>query len=308
MQVRSEDFTHPTALLEVDVGIDWSRASVSRDADPVLIGRLIEQQSLAYQSMGGWKPQAGSDYDGVLRDLLNRLHEKSYLTASAALRKLLTFPKLDDDQFYALDIPDLDPCWRVYPITDNPTFPPLWRVQAYRTLLPDQLYSQIREWKRWKEQVLGAEQDDYLRELHVYETSDLMRYHWTILRENVIASRDRAYDWAMKPNLTEICERILRLPEPAVVDARIDPGDEGPTNRDEFNERYQASFASLSVLLDLTRSWNSEVPEDWKVEYECGYDLTIESFRDKCRDPWLHEFLDWADRCAEQGFVLFLDY
>jgi hypothetical protein len=108
--------------------------------------------------------------------------------------------------------------------------------------------------------------------------------------------------------LAEVRESILRLPEPPVAEARLDPTDEAP-DPSQFEERYRTLFDELKVLLDLTRAWDSRVPGRWKVRYDArSYHLTLDAFRDNALDPWLHKFFQWADRCVERGFALYLDY
>jgi hypothetical protein len=43
-------------------------------------------------------------------------------------------------------------------------------------------------------------------------------------------------------------------------------------------------------------------------DYEENYPLTFEAFKQRARDPWLLEFLHWAQHCAERGFALYLEY
>jgi hypothetical protein len=137
-----------------------------------------------------------------------------------------------------------------------------------------------------------------------------MRYHWSYLRGTAIASLRRTNRWAKKPQVAEVRELILRLPEPIVSKARIDLGDGSAPDRYEFDSRYNAVFDELKVLCELTWAWNRSVPGKWKVRYvgEDCYSLTLEAFRDKARDSWLQDFLRWADRCTEKGFALYLDY
>lgn len=293
------------------MGTDWVRTTVSPDADPVALAELVERQAIAYQSMWGWHSHACSGQDDVRQALHERLHMAAYLAASKALRELLRFPEWDDAGNCPRDIPELSQCMRVYPITYNPIFPPLRRLQAHRTLLPDRLADQIAKWKQWAKQAANGAHDDYLRELHRHETSDFMHDHWSYLLGNATASlhRDEA-SWAgKKPDLVAVRERILRLPEPIVFKARIDPTDKVPDGPDLLEARREGLFDELAALLDLARAWNANAPERWKVPvYEENYSLTFEAFRERARDPWLLDFLQWAEHCAERGFALYLDY
>lgn len=288
------------------MGIDWERMRVKPGTDRALLERLIEQQAVAAQTLWGWNSHA--DTDSVRSGLLEEIHAENYGAASRGLRELLELPEWDDEQQCAKDIPDLDPCWRVYPITYYPIFPPLWRVRAHRTFLPEELGPQLAQWKSWAEGVARGEHDDYLRELHLYETSDWLRYHWSVLRENAVASLNRPTTWAKKPALVEVRELILRLPEPHVHDVRIDPARE-PPERDRFDADYRVAFEQVTRLLELNRAWNDHALLDWRVKYgpEC-YSLTLDAFRAHASDPWLQEFFQWAERCESLGFGLFFDY
>lgn len=290
------------------MGIDWSRVKVKRKKGRAQLSRLIEQQAIAFQSMWGWGCEAYTD--GVWYELCERLHIEVYRGASEALRESFVFPEWDDDRSCATDVPDLVPCLRTYPITRNPIFPPLWCMRANRTFLPDQLGAQLAEWRSWAEQVADGKQDDYIRELHMYVTSDFMRNHWSYLRAIVIKSLTRRANWSKKPALVEVRERILRLPEPTVSKVRIEPTEERPWNVDEFDApQYASLFRDLRTLIELTRAWDSNVPRDFKLRYyEDYYSLTLDEFRNRARDSWLQEFFEWADRCVQHGFGLFLDF
>jgi hypothetical protein len=294
---------------EEHVGTDWARAYIPKTSGSADLEKFVEQQAVAFQSMWGWSSHACSDYDSVRRTLHERLHMTAYRTASDSLRKLLTFPERDDAQGRSTDALELALCWRVYAITYNPTYPPLWRLRANRTFLPHQLPLQVREWRRWAEQAAGGEHDDYLRELHLHETSDFMHYHWSYLHGHATASLNGGDRWEGKPALAEVRERILQLHEPDVINARVDPADENSCDRDILEAHRRALFNDLTDLLNLTRAWSSMAPPEWKVpDYEENYDLTFEAFKERARNPWLLDFLQWAEHCAERGFALYLDY
>lgn len=290
------------------MGVDWARASLPPNADIGLLLDLVERQAVAFQSVWGWTSHACSDLDPVGHALRKRLHFAAYRAASDSLSGLLVFPEWDDARNCSSDDPELSPYWRVHPITYNPIYPPLWRLQAYRTWLPDPLRRQVRQWKQWAEQAARGEHDDYLRDLHLYETSDKMHYHWSYLRGNATASLGEGGDWASRQSLAEVRDGILRLPEPTIFNARIDPTDEGSDGPDRLDARRQGLFDDLAVVIDLTRAWNATVPEPWKVpDYAGDYHRTLDAFKEMARDPWLLDFLQWAEACAERGFALYLD-
>jgi len=286
------------------MGIDWFRVQVKHAANHLELGRLIEQQALAFQSIWTWDSDAWTDQ--VRDDLCQRLHFETYQAASDALRHLLKFPEWNDER---LDVPDLPPCSRVYPITHNPIFPPLWRLRAHRTFLPDQLEAQLPEWKDWAGQVANGGYEEYVRELHLHVTSDLMRHHWSSLRAAAIASLCRTGSWATKPALVVVRESIVRLPEPTVSRVRIEPSEKPSLRQDEFEAQYAAVFEGVKALIELTRAWDSNVRGNKKLRYyEDYYRSTLDEFRHYARDSRLQEFFEWATRCVQRGFGLYLDY
>jgi hypothetical protein len=289
------------------MGVDWFRATVKPGVDRSRLEQLVEQQAVAFQSMYGWNSVACQDADGVRNALLGKLHAGMYRSASDAIRELLDFPGWDRSEGCAEDIPDLIPCCRVNPITNNVTFPPLWRMRAHRTILAERLGDQLAQWQAWAEQVAQGDHDEYIRELHMHVSSDWMKYHWSCLREAATASLSPSGEWAKKPELVEVREQILRLPEPFVFMPRIDP--EETAHEADDNARYEALFAEIRRLIDLTRAWNYNVKKHRAIKYyESCYHMSLDDFRDQARDAWLQDFFLWAERCAASGFALYLDY
>jgi hypothetical protein len=295
------------------MGIDWSRMRPKHGVDSVRLDRLIEQQALSAQAMWGWQTHAGIEADPVGQRVLGRVFLATYRGASSALFNLLDFPGWDDRGGCAVDDPGIDPSWRVLAIHGNPIFPPPWRVEALRTIHPDRLGQQVSAWKTWAEQVQSGQHDHYLRELHLHATSDWLWYHWTYLRRYAADSPERDEDWAKSPELTELRDEIIRFPEPLVWDVRLEPSDDpgpfGGPGRAFDIDSYNATFRDVRSIIELTRRWDSLVPEGRKIGYgEEAYSLSLDQFRDKASDPWLRGFFRWVDRCASSGFGLFLDY
>ncbi len=288
------------------MGVDYSRFRLKPDVDRAVLEPLIERQSLAFQSMWGWNSHACSDVNDVPRALSEALHLETYLAASNRLRTHIELPDWDDERGCSTDRPDLDLCWRVYVIADNPTFPPLWRLRAQRTILPDHLISQLAEWKKWAQEVVAGKHDDYLRRIHIHCTSDFLRYHWGVLRGNATGSQRETADWTERCQIQEIREAILALPEPVVFEAPILPLE---TDSQPDGLASTDVFADARRVLELTIAWNNEVPSNWEVPYRTeDYEFTLDEFKKKGQDDWLSDFFAWADRCAESGFGFFLDY
>lgn len=297
------------------MGIDYSRCSIRPGADRQRLNSLIKQQSVAFQSVSRWQglSQACSDFDDVEGWLMEQLHSETYTIASKALRELLILPEWDEVQGCATDIPDLSPCMHVYPITHNPIIPPLWRMQAYRTILPDQLSAQLSEWKEWTAQVAAGQHTDYVRRLHMFHDSDFARYHWGYLRGQACWYSDKVGD----AHFREIRQKILLLPEPAVWPVPVDPNtrawyesDAVDATKDE--QAHSKMLTEIRTLVELTIAWNRHFKEECRVPeygYEGDYYSSLETFKKSTiENGWFQEFLQWTERCIEHGFGFYLEY
>lgn len=296
------------------MGVDYTRCSIKPDADRQRLNALVEQQSVAFQSVSRWQiqSQACSDFNDVSGWLMKQLHRETYLTASKAVRELLVFPEWDEDRSCATDIPDLRTCMRVYSITYNPIFPPWWRMQAYRTILPDQLFAQLSKWKEWTMQVAAGQHADYVRRLHMFHDSDFARYHWGYLRGQASSYNGKEGN----ARLREIRQEILLLPEPAVWPVPIDPiisarSEWEAVDTTKYKKAHSEMLADIKSLIELTTVWNRHVEEEWRVPkygYAGDYFSSLEDFKRNADDAPFREFLQWAERCVEHGFGFYLDY
>jgi hypothetical protein len=269
--------------------------------------RLARQEAVAYQSMSGWYPARA--VDPVSLAVQYALHDADCGAAAAALRERTEWAGWDHARECASDVPDLMPTWRVSVVSQNPTFPPLVRCQAFRTILPDELPDQLARWRRWVEGVVRGDHDAYLRELHWYSTADWAWYHWSCLHAAATASLAAPGAWASKPELVEVREAILRLAQPTVPGIAVspDPGRPSP-DRDKLETAYPATLTTAHTLAELTRRWDRCVRENRKLKYYEGcYRFALDEFREHASGRWLGEFFAWTGRCAELGFGLGLD-
>jgi len=288
------------------MGVNFYRFRLKSGVEPASLETLIEQQAVAFQSMWGGPSSEEFAVKMISVSLSEHLHRDTYHTASKVLRNRIELPEWDDENQCAVDLPDLVPSWRVYPITYNRIFPPLCRMQAYRTFLPGQLGTQIPEWRKWIQEVLAGEHDDYLRSLHLYETSRVLQQHWSRLHGCACASLEKTTNWTRKPELIEVREQILRLREPCVMETRISASEPRRPVDDEICAEF---FENVGRVLDLTREWDRRVPGKWKVGYyPKHYEFTLDEFKKNAEDDWLQEFFAWGDHCIERGFGWFLDY
>ena len=312
------------------MGVDWVRFQLKPEADRAELEALIERQAIAYQSISSWYELKEIT---LLYDLMKEVHEETYLNTSKKIKELAILPEWDRERKCAVDIPNLRISLPIVVITSRPIFPPLWRLQACRTFLPDRLAPQLARWKQWVDGVLRGTHDKYLHELHLYETCKRMRYHWSVLSGYAKLSLEKTTNWATKPEFVEVRKEIINLPEPLSYEIPIDPTRTTLLPGDRFKERYAQTFYDLPIysfrrtppdspfeeryaktleearnLARLTRQWDSKVRGKWKVQYyENCYLFTFDEFRNLAADYWLREFFAWADRCVELGFGLYLD-
>ena len=168
------------------MGADWLRFKLKDNTDIELVKKLIEQQSKSCQSLWGW----GSNFDTDMNryNILKKIYLQLYIDTSKKLKEMLEFSVWNNEKGYPEDIPKLALSMRVYVITCNCCFPPLWRVLAHRTYLPEELKKQLEKWQRWIFEVQEGQHDEYLRELHLYETLNTMKEHLSFLKGSAIAS------------------------------------------------------------------------------------------------------------------------
>ena len=197
------------------MGIDWFKFELKDNTDISLVKQLIDRQAISYQSLWSWDSNFNQDKN--LYGLLQKIHFESYLEASKELKSLLELPEWNDEKGCAKDIPDLDSCMRVYPITRLAIFPPMWRVLDCRTYLPEELGQQLDKWQTWVAEVRNDLHNEYLREIYLYETLDTFTYHLDILQSHAIASLNEEKNWAKKTRIANNIDIILVLKSSKIV-------------------------------------------------------------------------------------------
>jgi hypothetical protein len=284
-----------------------------QDADLAEVERLIRQQAEAFQATPYYWATDTLTPDSYLERTREQF-ERAYLEASQALKERLDFPEYDDETDRCCDDADLAPCWRVNAITCTTVFPPRWRLRAHRTILPHELAGQIREWRVWLSAVEAGRFRRYLLDLYVYERTMFLRVHDELLRDLAQASLSKQTTWARRPELAAVRERILGLTVPPLAPAPIGPRIEdelvGPDPFDPGGDaRYRDLRRRIVEVCTLTEDWNRTVRgRRWRL---AGWDADahpdFHGFLAQTRDPWLRDFLNWAETCGSLGMGLFLD-
>lgn len=293
------------------MGVDWSRMRPKQDADPAEVEGLIRQQAEAFQATPAYWATDTLTPDSYFQRTRDQF-ERAYVEASQALKERLDFADYDDETDQCRDYADLAPCWRVYPITCTTVFPPRWRLRAHRTISPQELAGQTKEWRLWLSAVEAGRFRRYLLDLYIYEATMLLRLHDELLKDLAEASLSKQTTWARRAELAAVRERILGLTTPDLAPAPLGPSVEDEPRLDPSDDaRYRDLRQRIVEVCTLTRDWNRAVrKQGWRLEgnWHLGTHPDFDGFLAQVRDPWLAEFLNWAETCSSLGMGLFLDY
>ncbi|HYE17606.1 MAG TPA: hypothetical protein VEA69_04135 [Tepidisphaeraceae bacterium] len=292
------------------MGIDWYRIKFREDADRVVLRELIEREAMAFQSFNGWHTPFADDR---LRDQLNtQLHAAAWGHASDGLQELLVFPSPEeremDDPSPADPAPMLARRMRLAVVGQNKIFPPLWRLRAYRTFLPEEVRPQLVQWQEWLKAISWGGHEAYVRELWAMHNAGNIREHWSWLRDAALTAEQSDAELSRGDGRPELIGQILRLSEPRIPRFRADPAIPRGWEHSQIEEQMANLIDLARTLVDLTRAWNRGLRSSKRVPFHAAhYQLDFDAFVADADDPWLDEFFGWAEACAAQGFGLMLD-
>ncbi len=285
------------------MGIDYCRFRVTKRH--VDLDTLIEKQALAFQSIWGWSSYAWSNTDETKYAIRKRLHLATYLENSKAIEACIEVPQLDEGDTDLEALP-FEVARRASDLTSNPIFPPIWRVKAYRTMQSHELSDQVQSWQAWVQEIADGHHQSYLQWLHLHNTSDILRNHWSELRRTAISTLDKQVKWAQKAILNDVRTQIIHFAEPQVIPAPISPKG---CNEDVNQEQYAAILAMAETLRELNKLWNYHAKKNYRVlGHYSYYARTLDTFRLHAMDENLCQFLNWTQRCADESWGLYLHY
>jgi hypothetical protein len=291
------------------MGIDWFRMRPKQNAQESELHRLINLQAEAFQRLPSMWSTDQIEPSEIYDEEETRRLERQYGDSSRALTELLDYPTWDDSTYTPHDYPELALCWRVYPITHSGIFPIKWRVEAHRTYLAEPLREQLRTWTDWVFAVSQGRYRQYLLDLYLYETTIRINYVYRVIRNAAQESLSRTGRWAIKPDLVSVRDRILSFQVPALYPASVPlPAQIDIAVNLANHEAYQSISQKVHELIALTRSWDANVKQNWKIRYYENFYETFDEFLAQANYKWLHDFLAWAEACSSKGMGLFLDY
>jgi hypothetical protein len=286
------------------MGIDYVRFRTSKPESE--LRELVNRQAMAAQSMWGWHVHADPDHDLTRYKLMVQVHQATYHSVCESLEPSLEFAVWDEAAGAAADIPDLEWSWRIAVISDNPIFPPLWRVQSKRTILPSELSGQLDQWRTWAEEVTRGLHEPYVRRLLLHHDSDFLSYHWSYLRSMAESTSEKEANWARTPEIKAVREQILRIPVPPILAAPLVPtACEDKVSLQQHDELQRLT----SEIKTLTRAWNYHARSNYRLsDYRSSYHATVDEFRREAASEWLTAFFAWGQRCCDERFGLYFDY
>ncbi|HSI36446.1 MAG: hypothetical protein ACAI43_23270 [Phycisphaerae bacterium] len=295
------------------MGVDWLRVRFPAHLDRASLDALIAAQALCYQTCDGWNTPAR---DPVRDALTLHAHGAAEADADHMLHALARFPHPPGEPSwgrpneYADDHPHLSAAMRVYPITRNPTFPPLWRLAAHRTFLPDQVAPQVDRWRAWATDAAAGRHDAYLRQLQAYENATAAHERWPEVRR-IAAESDRGDGaWRHTPERRALRETMMRFPSPPPIpDVPIEPGPLRATHAADLVRQSTEILDYARRLVDLVGAWDAGLKSGHRIGYDAAhYALDFDAFRARAADPWLDKCFDWATAAAANGYALLLDH
>ncbi|GAA1524030.1 hypothetical protein GCM10009678_01550 [Actinomadura kijaniata] len=251
------------------MGVDWVWMRPRPGVDRAALEAAVAAQAAWYRERGAVDPE-----------------EFGHLPAPVAPQGA---PELDD----LVEACGQD-AYRVQVLVLNQAFPPEWRSADHRSHLPDELAVRVRRWRRHREEVAAGGHREFLRAWHDHRTARETARAWGRLRELAEAAGERTNHWARRPELVELRERILAATPPVVPAAPrwgAVPSDDPGEDRSPF--------------VAMVREWNRRVPGGQKVRVLLPAPLEQE-LAEAVGCDWLAEFLDWAQRAADEGRGLLL--
>lgn len=286
------------------MGIDYVRFRTDKPESE--LRDLVDRQAMAAQSMWGRNTYANPDNSLTEYHLMERIHQAAYRSACDSLEQALQFATWNEATGAAADIPDLDWSWRISVISGNAIFPPLWRVQSNRTILPSEVSDQLNRWRTWVEEVSRGLYEPYVRRLLLHHDTDFLWYHWSYLRSMAEQTSTKEANWAQTPEIKAVRQQILQIPEPRILAAALEP----ETCDDEVGRRQHDELRELVNQINAsTRAWNYHAKNNFRLpDYRSSYHATVDAFRQNATGEWLADFFVWVHRCCKENFGLYFDY
>lgn len=284
------------------MGQDWCRMRPLTD-DRDLLRNLIEQQAKTIRQI-----LAPEDLNPLNPDWIEHNDKPRYEPA------LKAYGDVEDQLSALLDVETFRPevresddettkrVWRVL-MRWMDIFPGEWRLESYRSFLPEELPVYLDKWVTYLREVEEGKYRGYLLEWYLYAMSSQMELFWTYLREKVIFSGDKS--WSKSIRGTRLPAQIL---DPNLVPPTYSIPYWADWEKDTRPIDVQADFRYLNLLQlnehqqKLNEEWNHLAPPDWKNDLAFW---TFDDYFGKYNYTYWRDFVAWTRQAIDDGMGFF---
>lgn len=191
--------------------------------------------------------------------------------------------------------------FRVAAVAESPVLPPRWRREAWGSLTPEEAARSVDRWRTWTDWVGEGRIPHYTAAMRTRERGRVLLQEWDRATELAESTRGLPHPWAGSERLARAREALPGLEPPLFVPAEARPPERPEDDRPEPNEFWLRPEVDAFArnLAEACREYDRCVPRRWRAgapprEPEPG------------DDPWLAEFLDWAQPFTDDGWGLYL--
>jgi hypothetical protein len=278
------------------MGDDWCRMRLKPTADPQVLLGLIESQAHAFQEYG----------QGLVPDLAPFTPDHD----ERALRRYAETVEAIDEQV-VIDEGASPGCMSMSIIGRNPIFPYLWRIEAYRTFLPEQVPAALKKWKIYIEAVRAGQYTAYLLDWHLYAQSRRAFDFWSELHhtaQQLLAGEN----WTSYLKSDEVPRLVLQFPSFSTYPPPVFDDTKGTQTVDwQHDDRYLELLATYKRLHELRHAWNHNAKrQDLKFQRgDYPFWTGEEHFDQFIGEAYHHQIddlFDWLQSCIDDGEGLYL--
>lgn len=283
------------------MGTDWVKAKVNKKDDISTIKTWIQRQARNFPRNALQEAERQ-----LLFSTSHKMEEqtsdsmKIYCEASQQLTTFLTFPNSSDKQPYV----------RIAVITSNQLLPIEWKLEAYRTILPEELPVLLHTWKTYLHDIRKGAFQNYIHELFLYHDMLECRRSVEMLKSHISTSFTLDNAWAKKKIFLQIRDNIIQQGIPALSPYPL-PAFDKRTHAKAVTtvtlQTYHRYREKKYLINEYIRQWNRCVASKWKIPHLP--DVTIEECKNHfINNTCLLKFFEWCEILIEEKYGLYLDY
>ncbi|GAA4442277.1 hypothetical protein [Bremerella cremea] len=274
------------------MGVDWIACRVEPDIDDATIREAVEREHRRFLADPGWV-----NFD--LWPLLGRDPRDEWASSDT--------PPIGDGWRLVDSLLLKQIARRIYDVTGCEILPLPWRLDAYRTILPDELPQRLQTWLQFLNAAASGEYRGLLEATYFYlqaiEYCQQLHTAKQVLRE----SQEVTSSWATTREVQQLREQILAmadlpLPKP--------PGDDlGMPREADLDQRWQSLHEAQTSFRAAGLAWRKAVTRRrWQfdvLELRPGLSEWIE--RHTNHPNCLADFEQWVRPLIERGYGLYRD-